>query len=230
MNFPKDRRAPCRAVLFDLDGVLVDSRDPIAGSINAALEQLGLDARPETELHGMIGDALHSVFERLLADADADPALAAPAIAAYREHYRTASVEQTRAFDGIAQALGALPRGLVRGVATSKPVEFAGPILEAVGLREHFAVVVGPSLAARGEDKTRTVARALEKLGVSEAAGGAPPVAAMVGDRHHDMRAGRALGLVALGVTWGIGSRAELEEAGAHHLITRPADLPPLFS
>ena len=214
-----------RAVLFDLDGVLVDSRGPIAGSINAALEQLGLDARPETELHGMIGDALHSVFERLLADADADPALAAPAIAAYREHYRTASLEQTRAFEGIAQALGALPRGLVRGVATSKPVEFAGPILEAVGLREHFAVVVGPSLAVRG-----TVARALEKLGVSEAAGGAPPVAAMVGDRHHDMRAGRALGLVALGVTWGIGSRAELEEAGAHHLITRPADLPPLFS
>ena len=65
--------------------------------------------------------------------------------------------------------------------------------------------------------------RALAEFG----AGGAPgePRAAIVGDRHHDVEAGRANGLVTIGVTWGIGDRTELNEAGADFLVDTPAEL-----
>jgi phosphoglycolate phosphatase len=215
-----------RAILFDLDGVLVDSRGPIAGSINHALRAHGLVAEPEEALHALIGDSLGPIFERLLAERDADLALTASCIASYRECYRSASVDGALLFDGIAALLGELARTLRLAVATSKPVEFARPILERVGVAGHFGAICGPPLTRTdGEPKARIAERALSGLGLATGPLGVPPVAAMVGDRHHDVRAGSALGLATVGVLWGIGSEAELREAGALHLVETPAEL-----
>jgi len=101
-------------------------------------------------------------------------------------------------------------------------VEFAGPILESLGLDVHFEAIVGAPLdGTHHEDKTATVGRALRVLGLE------PPDcrAAMVGDRHFDMIAGRAHGLTTIGAVWGIGGAAELEKAGADHLAATPSDL-----
>ena len=85
-----------KAILFDLDGVLVDSRVPIAGSINFALECHGLEPQPPAVLHPLIGDALGDAFSRLLRAQGADPGLADACVTRYREHYRRASVTETR--------------------------------------------------------------------------------------------------------------------------------------
>ncbi|MDH3684835.1 MAG: HAD hydrolase-like protein, partial [Myxococcales bacterium] len=77
-----------RAVLFDLDGVLVDSRGPIAGSINHALAANGLEPSPLEELHGRIGDPLGPIFEALLDARGAEHELLARCIDGYRERYR----------------------------------------------------------------------------------------------------------------------------------------------
>jgi phosphoglycolate phosphatase len=206
-------------VLFDLDGVLVDSRVAIARSMNHALASCGLAPWPEERLYRFIGPPLHDAFRELIEAQQGDPgdpALVDACVARYRERYRDACLRETLAMDGVAE----LVRGLrLRcGVATSKPEAFAVPILETLGMRSLFGPVVGPSLGARSEAKRHTVARALAALD----AGGA---VAMVGDRHHDVVAGRAHGLVTIGVLWGIGSRAELEEAGADHVVTTPAEL-----
>jgi phosphoglycolate phosphatase len=209
-----------RTILFDLDGVLVDSRAPIARSINHALARSGLTQRPERELHGRIGDALHGIFVDLLREEGADPARASECMAHYRELYRELSLSETRLVPGIEPLLGALASGRRLAVASSKPVEFSRPILERLGVSGRFAAVVGPSLAhLEGEPKAETARRALEALG--GAAGGA----ALVGDRHHDVSAARALGLAAIGVTWGSGSEAELREAGAEWIVAAPAEL-----
>jgi len=220
-------RAPSlRAVLFDLDGVLVDSRRPIARSINHALVRHGLPPRPDASLHRWIGPPLHETFVTLLQEAAADAALATSCVAAYREHYGRASLEETTLFPGIAGLVTRLAGRTALAVATSKPVEFAGAILRALGLAASFRAVVGPPLEARAEPKEETVGRALARLGLPARAA-APAV--MVGDRRFDVEAGRAHGLRTIGVAWGIGSREELCGAGADHLVESPQELETLL-
>jgi phosphoglycolate phosphatase len=204
-------------VLFDLDGVLADSRAPIAGCINHALAEHGYAPRPPAELHASIGALLPSVFAEIIAAPADSPAVAA-CVASYRTRYATASLTETTATPGIGEALARLAAaGRRLGVATSKPRPFAEPLLEALGLRRFFAVVSGPELDMGAEDKTATVGAALRALGADRGA--------MVGDRSFDMIAARAHGLRAVGVGWGIGSREELVAAGADTIVATPAGL-----
>jgi phosphoglycolate phosphatase len=207
-------------VLFDLDGVLVDSRGPISSCINQALAAHGLPERDPADLYRYIGPPLLQAFADLAGEPVTSDVVDRCATT-YREHYAQASLTETEVTPGIADALLALRgEGRTLGVATSKPRPFAEPLLEVLGLREHFAVVAGPELDATGEDKTTTVGAALRALGAGGGAG------AMVGDRSFDMVAARAHGLRAVGVGWGIGSRAELEAAGAQRIVAAPAELP----
>ncbi len=205
-------------VLFDLDGVLVDSRTAIARSMNHALDACGLERWPEERLHPFIGPPLHDAFREVIDVQAGDPSLVDACVARYRERYRDTCTRETLAMEGVVEVLHALRPRLRCGVATSKPGVFAVPILETLGLRHLFGPVVGPSLEARSEPKRETVARALVALGAGHDV-------AMVGDRSHDVVAGRAHGLVTVGVLWGIGGREELESAGADHVVETPAEL-----
>ena len=214
------------AVLFDLDGVLVDSRGPIARCLNHALSREGLEPEPEQALHRWIGPPLHDAFAALLSARGAPRSRIPACIAHYRELYAEISAHETPAFDGIPHCLEELGARLELAVATSKPEAFARPILESLGLADHFRLIAAPPLeATHREDKTRVVGRALEALGLVAGAGRV----AMVGDRDLDVRAGRSHGLCAVGACWGIGGEAELREAGADHLVALPKGLAPLL-
>jgi phosphoglycolate phosphatase len=169
--------------------------------------------RPEAELHRFLGPPLHATFAEL-----AGPALADLCVEAYRARYRERAASETEVFPGVPGALDTLGEELI--VVTSKPLALAEPLLAALGLRDRFAAVFGPSLDARAEPKAATLERAL--------AAHAPR--ALVGDRSFDIVAARAHGLRAIGVLWGIGSEEELREAGADAIATVPADLGPLLS
>lgn len=205
-------------LLFDLDGVIADSRFAITRSMNHALVAHGLRARPECDLERYIGPPLREAFSEILVAEGADPALAAGCVTAYRERYGEACLVETLPYPGVDRVVERLAARLPLAVATSKPAHFAGPILVELGLRESFRAVVGPSLEAGAESKTETVARALAVMGD-------PRPVALVGDRRHDVVAGRANGIVTIGVTWGFGSRAELEGAGADVLLDSPEAL-----
>ena len=109
-------------------------------------------------------------------------------------------------------------------VVTSKPVTFARPILTHLGVTPSLTFVEGPALDSADEPKKVTLARAVERLG--PAADGA----VMVGDRHHDVDAGKAHGLRTVGVLWGIGDADELRAAGADHLVATPEALVELLT
>jgi phosphoglycolate phosphatase len=209
---------PDGVVLFDLDGVLADSRAAITGCINAALVASGRPARPAEELYRCIGPPLPYAFAEVIGE-DPESEDVTALVAAYRARYATASLTETVVTPGIAAALEALRRaGRRLGVATSKPRPFAEPLLEALGLRPYFDAVAGPSFDVPPEDKTTTVGVALRAMGAS--------AGAMVGDRSFDMVAARAHGLRAIGVGWGIGTRDELGAAGAERIVATPAELP----
>jgi phosphoglycolate phosphatase len=203
-------------VIFDLDGVLVDSRAVFLSCVNYAFDKLGLPQRTPAELLPYIGPPFAFGFGELLGEPPDAPIVAA-CIDGYRERYATAMLTETTVPPGIPEALAAL-NGHRLAVATSKPRAFAEPLLEAMGLRAHFEVIAGPELTARAEGKTETLGRALSELGGTRAV--------MVGDRSFDILAARAHALPSIGVTWGIGTLDELQSAGADRLIARPAELP----
>ena len=151
----------------------------------------------------------------------APPARIAEVVADYRRCSVDAA-DEVPAFPGIPELVRALrERGVTLGIATSKSIEVAEPVLDVLGLRASFAVVEGTPRDELGTAKETVVARALAGL----QALGAPRPAALVGDRAHDVIGAHAHGLRAIGVLWGYGGRVELEAAGADALLERPQDL-----
>jgi len=203
------------AVIFDLDGVLVDSRAAISGAMNHALAANGFAERAAEELYRYIGPPLALGFAELTGQPMGSDAVTA-CLASYRARYAVTSLSETVVFDGVPEALDAIGRAHRLAVATSKTKVLAEPLLAAAGLRERFDVVAGPALGARAEDKATTIGAALDALG---AQGGV-----MIGDTAFDVVGARANGLAAIGVTWGIGTADELAAADA--IVDEPADLP----
>lgn len=202
------------AVLFDLDGVLVDSRVPFARGVNSALTSHGLAARPEHELHQYLGPPLHRTFRALMDE----ESLVQPCVDSYRARYRELAASETTVFPGIREILDELSAHLPLVLATSKPRALAEPLLDALNLRGFFAAVIGPELDSENEHKAVTVGRAMRALSPD-----AQPV--MVGDRKHDIAAAHERRIRAIGVLWGIGSERELLTAGADALAHTPAEL-----
>jgi phosphoglycolate phosphatase len=207
------------AVLFDLDGVLVDSRVAFVRSFNAALAEHGLEERPAEELLVHLGPPLHRTLRRYAADDAQADAL----VLSYRARYRRTMADESAVFDGIPEALEELAATRPLVVATSKAQALAEPLLEQLGLRERFGAVYGPQLQARDESKSLTIARALEGLPHARR-----PV--MVGDRKFDVLGARAHDMPCVGVLWGIGSERELREAGAAALVESPRELVALLN
>ena len=204
-----------RAVLFDLDGVLIDSRVAIVRCIEHGLREQGVAVPPAAELERFIGPPLVDAFAEL-----AGPDLAAACLASYRERYVHSSLEETAAVPGVREALAEIAARVPVAVATTKPRAFAEPLCERLGLAEHLRAIAGPELNAPEEVKTVTVARALAALGFAPGAD-----VPLVGDRSHDAEAAAPNGIPCVGVLWGIGDEAELRAAGASPIVDRPADL-----
>jgi phosphoglycolate phosphatase len=220
-----------RTILFDLDGVLVDSRVAIPRSINFALECQGLAPRSEQSLHSFIGPPLQQAFGEILESAGADPELVPACVESYRARYRRKFLDETLLMPGIEPALRQLDERYALAVVTSKPGAFARPLLERFAVADCFLEIFGPPLdPGHHEGKALTLERAMELLGIQARSLGAPAAAAIVGDRHFDVEAGRAMGLATVGVSWGIGSFSELRRAGADHIVDSPAELVRLFA
>jgi phosphoglycolate phosphatase len=204
------------SVIFDFDGVLIDSRLAVTHCMNHALAAHGLPERRPEDLYRYIGPPTSRAFSDLLGEPPDSPLVAA-VIRTYRECYGETALANTEVFAGIPAALDALAAEHRLAVATSKPRPFAEQLLRGLGLRDRFAAVAGPEFGAT-DDKTATLAAALAALG--------PTRAVMVGDRSFDMVAAAAHGLPGIGVAWGIGSREELEGAGAGRIVAAPGELP----
>jgi phosphoglycolate phosphatase len=202
------------AVLFDLDGVLLDSAAAIIGCINEALVSLGEPARPPADLRRFVGPPLADGFAELIGPERADEL-----VTAYRTRYATASLEHTTVFPGMVEVLEDLGSRVPLAVATSKPLAYTQPLCDHLGLTPYFAAIEGPGLSET-EPKTITVRRALDALGLE--AGAAAP---LIGDRLHDVEAAHANGVRCVAVLWGFGDETELRAAGADAVVSDPAQL-----
>ena len=224
-------RVTPRLRCFDLDGCVVESDAAIADGITHAVRLVGLPMPDAARIRAAIGPPLITTFRAMLRDAGTDPdaaegaELLATAVAAYRTRYAEVGFDLTRPVEGIVPLLERL-RAMGSGttvIVTAKPAGVAGPLLEHVGLRAYFDAVHGAPLGPHVEEKRVTLARALAETDT------APSDTVMIGDRSHDIVAGRACGTRTFGVLWGAGDRAELDGAGADVVVMRPEELDPLL-
>jgi len=209
------------AVLFALDGSLTDSGPGIVRSIRFALESLGVKAPPEEELRWCVGPPMRENLRRLLATSDS--ALIERGVTFYLERYEKIGFRESRVYDGIDAMLATLARRCRLLVVTTKFTESAERVLAAFSMRTYFEGVFGTNRKGEPADKAELVRTAIDRHGLS------PSATAMVGDRRHDVSAGKRNGLFTIGAAYGYGSREELAEAGADIICDSPAALAQLL-
>ncbi|MHC4223951.1 MAG: HAD family hydrolase [Planctomycetota bacterium] len=208
------------AVMFDLDGTLLDTLEDLADSMNAVLERLGLPCHPVEAYKHFVGDGMPNLVRRALPDDRRDGAAIELGSQAMREEYSERWRAKTRPYDGVPGMLdGLIERGLKVTILSNKPDDFTKMTVEALLPDWRFHVVRGvlPDVP-RKPDPTAAL-RIANELGI------APMRFLYCGDTDTDMKTAVAAGMVPLGALWGFRDEAELRAAGASVLLERPEDL-----
>lgn len=202
---------------FDLDGTLTDPFEGIAKSIAYALDKLGEPVPDDAALRSWIGPPLLASFE---AHVGAGAGAAGLALDHYRERFGDIGWRENRPCEGIDDALAQLVAdGWQLYVATTKPQVFADQIVDHFELSGFFAGIFGSGLDGTRADKS-------ELLRYAKCVNAPADIAAMIGDREHDMLGARSNDMIPVGVAYGFGSVDELERAGALAIAARPSDIP----
>jgi len=210
-------------VLFDLDGTLTDSAQGVINGVLHACDQLGIDPPGTDVIQKFLGPPLSHSFREY---AGVAPERISDAVRIYREYYDEIGKYENAVFDGIPVLLTELGRqGKRLAVATSKVDYAAVSILQHFNLDHHFEVIAGADVSGelRGT-KANVIAHALEELRMCDGTS-----VVMIGDREHDIHGAQAHNLPSIGVTWGYGSREELETSQATHIVESLQDLSSLL-
>ena len=204
-----------RAVIFDLDGTLVDSLEDIACALDRALDDHGI-ARPTRELvRTWIGGGARNLIVHAVGEQRADSVLAR-----FRVHYAAAPIVHTQLYAGLDAVLDRfVERGLRLAVLSNKPHALTVPICDAVLARWPFAAVIG---AREGVALKPSPDAALE---IASALAVPPEQCAFVGDSAIDMLTAQAAHMVPVAVTWGFRPRVELVATQPVLIADTPAEL-----
>ena len=207
-----------QALLFDLDGTLVDSIALILLSMRHAFVGYDGDAPSDEQWRALIGRPLVDSFREFVSDATEVDRL----VGRYREYQLEHHDRLTHAYAGIVPVIRQFASdGYPLALVTSKADWLALRALVHVGLDHDIQVVVGCDSCTNHKPHPEPVHRALTLLRASSAR------AIFVGDSPHDIESGRAAGVVTIGVTWGAFSAQELSQAGADLVVDQVADLSP---
>ncbi|MBQ6267696.1 MAG: HAD-IA family hydrolase [Clostridia bacterium] len=206
------------AVIFDLDGTLVDTIDDLRASVNLALAQQGFPPRTREEIRAFVGNGVRKLMERSVPQGT-PPQVTDVCLAAFRAHYHTHACVHTRPYDGIPAVLEALrAAGMKTAVVTNKTEAASLAVV-----RHFFGDRIGLTIGQR-EDLPRKpapdgVLLALETLGVPASR------AVFIGDSEVDCATARNAGLPCIGAAWGFRGRAVLEAEGVQVIADQPSEL-----
>ena len=205
-------------VFFDLDGTLSDPMEGITNCINYSLEKLGKPTRPRAELIEFIGPPLRQSYASIFETGD--EALIEKAMVLYRERFTEVGMYENQLYDGVEALLQRLVSSNMRlFVVTSKPTVYAKRIVAYFGLNDYFEQVYGPELNGLFDDKAELIGNVLKQHSLI------PSETIMIGDREVDIIAGKSNGTRTIGVTYGYGSRQDLQDCTPDHICDRPGKI-----
>lgn len=213
-----------RAVIFDLDGTLLDTLQDLTDAVNAALSSQGLPLRSREEVCAFVGNGIQKLLERAVPEGQGNPAFD-KVFEVFREHYRVHCQDKTAPYEGILPLLRELKeRGIRVGVVSNK-ADFAVQELIPFYFERLVSVAHGENEAAGILKKPAPdmVYQTLEELGCRASE------AVYVGDSDVDLETAENSGLAVISVSWGFRGRAFLEEHGADRIVDSPEELIPLL-
>ncbi len=207
-----------KAVMFDLDGTLLDTLLDLAESMNSVLEKLGFPQHPVDKYRYFVGDGMKMLARRALPQS-ADEQTVLRCHELMREEYGSRWDKKTRPYDGILELLEELNgRNLILTVFSNKPDDFTRQVVAHFFRPGIFHIVMGAGQFPPKSDPSGA-------LYIAQQCSIETSSFLYVGDTNTDMKTAIGAGMFPVGVTWGFRSREELVNAGAKCTISRPDEL-----
>ncbi len=205
-------------VIFDFDGVIIDSGSDIANAVQYTLREFGRPVLSRGEIISYVGHGAEWLIRESFSGSTEETIQ--QAIPFYRKFYLENSLAETRLYQHVQESLVWIKQEMGKRIAlvTNKPEDVAERILAGLGIAAYFDMVVGPE-SARMKPDPDGILKVLATLGVSA------EKALMVGDSHTDIEAGKNAAVLTCGVTYGLGDSAELIKSSPHILINDIAEL-----
>ena len=212
-----------KAVIFDLDGTLVNSLEDLAISTNYALNLFGFPTHETDKYKYFIGDGMQKLIERVLPEDNRDSETKTKVFDAFINYYSKHYLDKTVAYDGIHNVIKTLKQdGIKIAVVSNKADKMAKIVVEKI-FANIFDFVVGKRDGYPTKPDPKLTLEVIDILGVN------PQECAFVGDSGMDMAAAKNSGCLAVGVLWGFRESQELQENGADYLLEKTLDIPELI-
>lgn len=208
------------AVLFDLDGTLIDSAPDLAGAANELRVSRGFNALPYESFRPMVGSGARGMIEVAFDVGPQDESFAALR-EEFLHRYEQRMAHETRIFAAVLPLLEALDLADRRwGIVTNKAARFTDPLVRTLGLHERAATVIAGDTTPHSKPHPAPLLEAARRIGLL------PTQCMYVGDDIRDVQAGRAAGMVTVVAGWGyLGMGEPIEAWGADHIVQTPAEL-----
>lgn len=209
-----------QAVLFDLDGTLIDSAPDLGGAANELRVSRGLSALPYERFRPMVGSGARGMIQVAFDLGPEDERFAALR-EEFLHRYEQRMAVETRVFAAVLPLLDALDRAGRRwGIVTNKAARFTEPLVRALGLHERAATVIAGDTTPHSKPHPAPLLEAARRVGLE------PAQCMYVGDDVRDMQAGRAAGMLTVVAGWGyLGMGEPIDAWGADHIVQTPAEL-----
>lgn len=205
-----------RAVLFDLDGTLVDSYGALTEAVNHARRTHGLDDLSPLRIRDLVGNGMEVLLQRAFERTEVPPSV----VEAFESKYDEVCCGESRVLADVEGTLEELHRlGVQMAVCTNKPTFFSRKILDFLALSRYFKAIVGPDAAGARKPDPRHLLATLASVDCL------PLEALFVGDMPIDVRAARNSGLDVAVIATGSSSRDDLNASQPDHFLERFADL-----
>jgi phosphoglycolate phosphatase len=207
-----------QALIFDLDGTLIDSKLDLALAVNATRSHMSLPPLDHELIFSYVGSGVQMLIQRALGNGASDGEVER-AVGFFLQYYRAHMLDNTVPYPGVREGLEMLA-GRPMAVLTNKPVRFSRAIVEGLGLARYFQQVYGGNSFERKKPDPMGVEALLRDFGL------APRRVALVGDSEIDVQTARNAGIWAVGVTYGLGSAGLTTEYPPDLLLDSLTELP----
>ena len=208
-----------KAVLFDLDGTLVNSLADLAASSNFALKEFGFPAHKTESFKYFVGDGMPKLIERILPSEKRDENTIKAVLNVFLEHYKEHYCDNTTEYQGIFDALSIIKeKGISCAVVSNKKQDMAVCVTEKF-FGNMFSIVCGKREGFPAKPDPALTLQVIKELNVK------PSECLFVGDSGMDMAVAKNAGCLALGVLWGFRKKDELLQNGADFLAEKPSDI-----
>ncbi|MDD2384456.1 MAG: HAD family hydrolase [Sulfurospirillaceae bacterium] len=209
-----------KAIIFDLDGTLLDTLEDIAISANYALTTLGFQAEPRGKYRYYVGEGVVKLFENIFAATPQENRIIQEAVRLFEEHYTKQFNQNTKLYEGVSKMLSFLQkRGYKMAILSNKPDSFVKMCAFKYLKKWHWEVVYG----AR-----ENIPRKPDPQGAfdcAQALHASPEECYYLGDTSIDMLTANQAGMIAIGVLWGFRDKDELVENGAKFIVKEPSEV-----